>query len=319
MATVGELTYAPAWKLRELIGTRQISPVELVKSTFARIEELNPRLNAFLTVTADLALQQAKAAEDAVMRGDELGPLHGVPTSIKDLEGVEGVRQTNGSLLYRDSVSGRDSLCVERLRSAGAVFVGKTNTPEFGAAGTTENRLGDACRNPWDPNRTAGGSSGGAAATVAAGVTSIAQGSDGGGSVRIPASFCGVFGMKATQGRVPRRSTGLHSYHPLNNSAVGPISRDVRDSAVMLSVMSGPSLDAEDGTMPTVPPDFSAALGRGVKGLRVAWSEDFGGVPVDPGVVEICARAAAVFAEMGADVEHADFRPDPPEAVLENL
>jgi aspartyl-tRNA(Asn)/glutamyl-tRNA(Gln) amidotransferase subunit A len=303
--------------VRELIVARKLSPVEVVEAALRRIGELDGRLHAFITVTDGLAMQQARDAERAVIRGDELGPLHGVPVSIKDLEGVKGVRQTNGSLLHSEDVSGRDALCVERLRSAGAIIIGKTNTPEYGAAGTTENRLGAPTANPWDLSRTAGGSSGGAAASVAAGITAFAQGSDGGGSVRIPASFCGIFGIKATQGRVPRRSSGVHSFHPLNNSSVGPLSRDVRDSAVALTVLSGPALDAEAGTIDTPPPDFTKALGRGVKGLRIAWSPDFGGVAVDHEVVEVCERAAKLFEEMGADVDRSDFKPDAPEAVFD--
>ncbi len=312
-----ELAFTPAWKLREMIEHRKLSPVELADFTLKRVEALNPKLNAFLTVTADLAMQQAREAESAVMRGSRLGSLHGIPVSIKDLEGVRGVRFTHGSLLYQHEVADQDALCVERLKAAGAVIAGKTNTPEFGAAGTTENLLGEACKNPWDLNRTPGGSSGGAAASVAAGITAIAQGSDGGGSVRIPASFSGIFGMKPTQGRIPRRRGGAHSYFPINNSAVGPLSRDVRDSAVMLNVMSGPAADSEYGTIPSRPPDFTQALDRGVRGLRMAWSHDFGGAPVDPEVVEICGKAVRSFADMGANVEHCEYRPDSTEAVFD--
>ena len=314
-----DLAFAPAWKLRDLIASRQLSPVELAELTLRRIEALNPRLNAFLTVTADLALHAAREAEHAVMKGARLGPLHGIPVSIKDLEGVKGVRLTSGSLMHRDDIADMDSLCVERIKAAGAIIVGKTNTPEFGAAGTTENLLGEPCRNPWDLERTPGGSSGGAAASVAAGVTAIAQGSDGGGSVRIPASFSGIYGIKATQGRAPRRHSGPHSYHPLNNSSVGPMSRDVRDSAVLLNVLSGPAPDAESGTIQSPPPDLTQALGRGVRGLRIAWSHDFGGSPVDHEVLDICGRAAKVFEELGAHVEHTEFKPDDPQAVFESF
>ncbi len=314
-----DLAFTPAWKLREMIERREISPVELTEFALRRVQALNPRLNAFLTVTPDLAMHAAKEAEKAVMHGGRLGPLHGIPVSIKDLEAVKGVRLTSGSLMHKDDVADHDSLCVERIKAAGGVIVGKTNTPEFGAAGTTENRLGEPCRNPWDLERTPGGSSGGAAASVAAGVTAIAQGSDGGGSVRIPASFSGIYGIKPTQGRAPRRRTGLHSYHPLNNSTVGPLSRDVRDSAILLNVMSGPAPDAESGTIQSHPPDFTQALGRGVRGLRIAWSQDFGGAPVDREVADICSKAAHTFSELGAHVEHAEFRPDDPQAVLENF
>jgi aspartyl-tRNA(Asn)/glutamyl-tRNA(Gln) amidotransferase subunit A len=317
MAERDDLTFTPAHRLRELIGRKELSPVELTELTLRRIEQLNPELNAFVTVTADLALDAARKAEAEGMRGTALGPLHGIPVSIKDLEGVAGVRFTRGSLLHQDDVCDRDALCVERLRAAGAIIVGTTNTPEFGAAGTTENRIGPPCRNPWNRERTSGGSSGGAAASVAAGITAVAQGSDGGGSIRIPASFCGIYGIKATQGRVPRRHSGLHSWHPLNNSSAGPMTRDVRDAAMLLNVLAGPGPETEYGTIQTPPPDFTSAIGRGVRGLTIAWSPDFGGVPVDPEVVETCARAARVFDELGARVEETAFKPDDPLAVLD--
>jgi len=315
VAKADDLAFQPAHRLRELIRRREVSPVELTELALSRIERLNPRLNAFITVAPDLTMDAACAAEAAVMRGDPLGPLHGIPTSIKDLEAVKGVRLTSGSLLHRDDVAESDALCTERIKAAGAIIVGKTNTPEFGASGTTENRLGEPCRNPWDTERTPGGSSGGAAASVAAGITPIAQGSDGGGSVRIPCSFSGIYGIKATQGRAPRRHAGPLSWHPLNNSSVGPMSRDVRDAAILLQALSGPGPDAEPGTIETEPPDFEAAVGRGVSGLRIAWSPDFGGAPVDPEIVEICARAARLFDQMGATVEETPYRPDNPEAV----
>jgi aspartyl-tRNA(Asn)/glutamyl-tRNA(Gln) amidotransferase subunit A len=317
MTSTDDLAFTPAHVLREMIDRRAVSPVELTEATLRRIAELDPTLNAFLTVTADLAMDAARKAEAATMRGSATGPLHGIPISIKDLEGVAGVRYTRGSLLHRDDVAERDALSVERIRAAGAIIVGTTNTPEFGASGTTENLLGGPCRNPWNLERTPGGSSGGAAASVAAGITPIAQGSDGGGSIRIPASFCGLYGIKATQGRVPRRHFGLASWHPLNNSSVGPIARDVRDAATLLNVLAGPGPDVEFGTIPTPPPDFTSALGRGVRGLRIAWSPDFGGVPVDPEIVEICARAARAFEELGARVEETAFTPDEHGTVLD--
>ena len=319
MAHADGLAFQPAHRLTELIRRKEVSPVELTELALSRIERLNPKLNAFITVTPDLAMDAAREAEEAVMRGDALGPLHGIPTSIKDLEGVKGVRLTNGSLLHRDDVAESDALCTQRIKAAGAVIVGKTNTPEFGASGTTENRLGEPCRNPWDTERTPGGSSGGAAASVVAGITPIAQGSDGGGSVRIPSSFSGVYGIKATQGRVPRRHAGPLSWHPLNNSSVGPMARDVRDAATLLRALSGPAPDAEPGTIETEPPDFEASVGRGVDGLRIAWSPDFGGVPVDPEIVEICGRAAGTFEQMGAAVEQTEYRPDDPDAVHDSF
>ena len=310
MPSDSDLAFTPAYQLRELIAQKQVSPVELTEASLRRIEALNPRLNAFLTVTADAALASAREAEQAVQRGDALGPLHGVPTSFKDLAPTKGVRTTRGSLAYDDWVPDYDDIVVERTIGAGAVSLGKTNTPEFGLSATTENRLGDDCRNPWDTGRTSGGSSGGAAASVAAGISSIAQGSDGGGSIRIPSGLCGVYGIKPTQGRVPRRDTGSGSWFPVNFSCQGPIARTVRDAAIFLQVMAGPHPEAETLTIAGEPPDYVAALDRGVRGLRVAWSPALGSAAVDPEVRESAARAAQVFDELGASVEEEDLELD---------
>jgi Asp-tRNA(Asn)/Glu-tRNA(Gln) amidotransferase A subunit family amidase len=319
MPTDSDLAWTPAHKLRAMVASKAVSPVELTRLALRRIEQHNGRVNAFLTVIGDQAIDAARRAEQAVIRGESLGPLHGIPVSIKDLEGVAGVRQTNGCLVYRDNVSPADALPTERLRRAGAIIVGKTNTSEFGHIGTNENRLGDACRNPWNTECTSGASSGGAGASVAAGMTAIAQGSDGGGSIRIPSGLCGIYGIKPSQGRVPRRASGIDSWHPVNFSNVGPMTRDVRDAAIMLQVLAGPAADAEPGTIEVEPPDFVAALGRGVKGLRMAWSSDIGGVPVDPEVVEIASRAAQAFSELGATVDEADFKIDDSQAVFDNF
>lgn len=314
-----ELIWTPAHKLHQLIRTKQISPVELMQASLDRIDELNPTLNAFLAVMHDEALEGARLAEKAVMDGEEIGPLHGIPVSIKDLEAVAGVRQTNGCLVDKDFVPDTDSMAAERVRHAGAVIVGKTNTSEFGHIGTNENRLGDACRNPWDPACTSGASSGGAGASVGSGMTAIAQGSDGGGSIRIPSAFCGIYGIKASQGRVPRRSKGLDSWHPINTSCVGAMARDVRDAAILLQALAGPAPDAEFGTLQDEPPDFAAAFHRGVRGLRIAWSPDLGGVPVDPEVAAITKAAAEVFEGLGAHLEAPEFKMDDPQAVFDTF
>ena len=214
-----ELAVTPAYRLRELIGAKQLSPVELTEACLRRVDALNPELNAFLTVCADEALRDTRTAEEAVQRGDSLGPLHGIPTSIKDLLPTKGVRTTRGSLIFKDWVPEEDDLLVARIREAGAIILGKTNTPEFGSGGgVTENRLGRYCRNPWDPALTSGASSGGAAVSVATGMNPIAHGTDGAGSIRIPASFCGIYGIMGTQGRVPRRNTGPESWSPVHFS-----------------------------------------------------------------------------------------------------
>ena len=305
-----ELAFAPAWQLREMIDSRQVSIVELTELYLRRIEELNPRLNAYLTITADEAMASARASEEALLRGESTGPLHGIPISIKDLELTKGVRSTMGSLIYQDFVPDQDSVVVERVRGSGAIILGKTNTPEFGFSGTTENRLGDACRNPWDPSRTSGGSSGGAAAGLAAGLSALATGSDGGGSIRIPCGFSGLYGIKPSQGRVPRYGgVGRPAYNMTSQS--GPMARNVRDAAMLLQVLAGP--DSRDvGCTRTQPPEFVAALDEAPRGLRVAWSPDLGYAAVDPEVVKAVSNAARVFDEMGCTVDEPGLKLDDP-------
>ena len=297
------LAFAPAYEQAALIASKQVSPVELAAMYFERIERLDSRLNAYLTLTRDEAMAAARAAEDAVMRGGELAPLHGVPISIKDLQMTKGVRTTMGSLAYKDQVPDADSAVVERVRASGAVMLGKTNTPEFGLLGANENRLGEECRNPWDAARTSGASSGGAGAAVAAGLCALGTGGDGGGSIRIPASFCGIYGIKPTQGRVSSFS-GVPPAAPTGNllSQQGPMSRTVRDSAILLQALAG--YDGRDVSSLRAPvPDFVGALDRDISGLRIAWSADYGYAGVDPEVIEISAAAARVFEGLGCSVD----------------
>ena len=312
MASVDErLAFAPATELRELIASKQVSPVEVTGLYFDRIERLDSQLNSYLTVTRDEGMEMAKAAEKAVVRGDDLGLLHGLPISIKDLEMSRGIRTTGGSLAFKDRVPDEDSIVVERVRRAGAVILGKTNTPEFGLLGQTYNRLGDHCRNPWNTERTTGGSSGGAGASVIAGLCSLATGSDGGGSIRIPASYCGVYGIKPTQGRVPRYSGAAAPVVANQTSQSGPMTRTVRDSALLLQVLAGH--DRRDASsLRETPPDLLAALDRDARGLRVAWSPDYGYAAVDPEVVGVASRAAQVFEELGCAVEDSDLSLDSP-------
>jgi len=309
-----ELAFCPAYELRKLIADKKVSPVEVTEMYLRRIASLDPQLNSYLTVTADLALAAASEAEQAVMAGQPLGPLHGVPVSIKDLEVTKGFCSTMGSLIFKDTIPELDSIVVERVRQAGAILLGKTNTPEFGLLGMTENRLGDSCRNPWNRERTSGGSSGGAGAAVAAGLCSLATGSDGGGSIRIPSSFCGIYGIKPSQGRVPRFG-GLGRPAISQFSQSGPMTRTVRDAAILLQALAGP--DARDvSCMREAAPDFLAALDEDIKGLRIGWSPDFGYAAVDPEVVSITSQAAKVFeAELSCIVENADIpleEPFPP-------
>ena len=312
------LAFAPASELAALIADKQASPVELTALYFERIERLDSQLNAYLTLCRDEAMQAAKDAENAVMRGDALGPLHGVPISVKDLELTKGIRTTSGSLPFKDRIPDEDSIVVERVKAAGAIILGKTNTPEFGHRGTTENLLGEPCRNPWNTERTPGGSSGGAAAALAAGMCAIATGSDGGGSVRIPASFCGLYGIKPTQGRVPRYNGRAAPAVANQLSQSGPISRTVRDSAILLQALAG--WDARDaGSLRDAPADYITALDRDISGLRIGWSPDFGYAAVDSEVVDVCSKAAQIFGEMGCAPDDSGFTLDSPQEAFRAL
>ncbi len=284
------------------IRAGEVSAVELVTASLEAIERGNPALNAFTVVLADDALAQAREADTAVGRGEQ-GPLLGVPITIKDHIWMRGVRATNGSLAYRDFVPEVDCEAVARLRAAGAVIVGKTNNPEFCYRGTTDNRVFGLTRNPWNLARTPGGSSGGAGASVAAGMTPLALGTDGGGSVRIPASFCGVVGHKPTFGLVPKEP-GFKGWKTL--SVDGPITRSVRDAALALSVMAGPAA-ADDMTYPVPAQDYVAAATeeRDLTSLRVAYSVDLGFAPVDPGVRTAFAVALEALSNLGCQLTDA--------------
>ena len=312
------LAFSPASELRALIADKQVSPVELTELYFERIDRLDTQLHAYLTLCRDEAMRAARYAESAVMQGDDLGPLHGVPISIKDLELTKGVRTTSGCLVFKDRIPDEDSIVVERVKASGAIILGKTNTPEFGHRGTTENKLGDACRNPWNTERTPGGSSGGAAAALAAGLCAISTGSDGGGSVRIPASFCGLYSIKPTQGRVPRYGGRAAPAVANQLSQSGPITRTVRDSAILLQALAG--WDGRDAaSLRDTPGDYLAALNRDVSGLRIGWSPDFGYAAVDPEVVDVCGKAAQVFGEIGCEVGDSGFSLDAPQEAFRVL
>src|SRR5438270_9096376 len=294
------LDYAPATDLVEAIRTRRLSPVEVLEDVLQRAERLQPSLHAFMTIDADRARDAARDAEAAVTRGDSLGPLHGLPVSVKDLEPTAGLRTTYGSKFFEDFVPDVDGTGAGRLRSAGAILFAKSNTPHFGYKDLCDNLLGPPTRNPWNLERTPGGSSGGAAAAVAAGIGPLAHGSDGAGSIRIPAALCGVFGFKPSLGLVP--------YWPnpdfwAARSHTGPLARSVRDAALMLNAIVGP--DRRDPISLDLPArDWLAACEAGdLKGLRVAWSADFGYAAVDPEVRRQTAAAAARFAELGCVVE----------------
>ncbi len=299
-----ELCFTPAVELAARIRRKELSPVEVFDAFAARIEALNPKLNAFCTLVLDRAREEARQAEAAVMRGDPLGPIHGLPVGIKDLVPTAGIRTTFGSKLYAENVPQVDAEVVRRIRAAGGIIVGKTTTPEFGHKGVTDSPLFGISRNPWNPERTPGGSSGGSAAAVAAGMVPLAQGSDGGGSIRIPASFCGIFGPKPSYGLVSRAPT-LDYFTTLSH--LGPMTRTVADGVLFLKAMAG--YDPKDPyslPFPIERLDEVLAGAESLRGLKVAWSPTLGYAPVEAEVLEITAGAVRAFEELGATVEEAD-------------
>jgi aspartyl-tRNA(Asn)/glutamyl-tRNA(Gln) amidotransferase subunit A len=299
------IAYLSASDLRDLYRTKALSPVEVTHAILDRIERLNPMLNAFTVVTAELALNQARAAERAYAAGDA-PPLAGMPTSIKDLTPTRGIRTARGSLIDAGWVPEEDAPVVERLYAAGVVMLGKTNTPELGWKGDSGNRVFGPSFNPWNLEKSPGGSSGGAAAAVAAGLGPLAQGSDGAGSIRIPAAFCGIFGLKQSFGLVPQYPPSAVG----DLSHLGPMTRTVRDAAMMLNAMAG--ADVRDRLSWSSGIDYERDLDAGVRGLRVAWSPTLGYAQVASDVLEKSERAAMVFRELGCDVHQVDpGLPDP--------
>ena len=304
-----DLMYLPAWKQRELLGRREVSSLELTQSAFRRITALDPKLNAFVTLDEEGALARAKQADKEMAAGRSLGPLHGIPISVKDLELTKGLKTTLGSELFKDWVPEFDSAVVERIRAAGAVILGKTNTPEFGNREETFTNIFPACNNPWNTDRMPGGSSGGAAASVASGMCAVATGTDGGGSVRLPAGFCGIFGHKPTQGRVPRfGGRGRPAYNAAATS--GPMTNDVRDGAVLSQIMSGHD-PRDPGSLRTPVPDYLRDLEKGVEGMRIGVSLTFGYAAVDDSVAQAVEEAGRALEELGATVEDANLSFDP--------
>jgi amidase len=299
-----DLCFLTATELARRIRAREVSVTEVIQAHLAQIDRVNPRVNAIVTLTAERALAEARAKDDALARGAAPGPLFGLPVAHKDLVPTRGIRTTYGSPIYRDHVPDQDALLVERLRAAGAVTIGKTNTPEFGAGSQTFNEVFGRTLNPYDPTKTCGGSSGGAAVALACGMVPIADGSDTGGSLRNPASFCNVVGLRGAVGRVPPWPTDtlwatLH--------VPGPMARTVADVALMLSAMAGPDRRAPIAIAETGD-RFRAPLGRDFKGVRIAWSRDLGGLPVDRRVTATLDAQRATFDALGCRVE--DGQPD---------
>ncbi|MDP3039607.1 MAG: amidase [Deltaproteobacteria bacterium] len=298
-----DMGFMPATEMIAAIKKKTLSPREIVEALLARVEKINPKVNAYCTVVPEMALEAAKKAEAEIRQGGKLGPLHGIPVSIKDLTLTAGIRTTFGSKIFEHHVPTEDALIVQRLKAAGAIVIGKTNTPEFGAGANTYNAVFGATRNPWKLSHTCGGSSGGAAVALACGLGPLATGSDLGGSLRIPASFCGVVGFRTSAGRVPI----YPSFMGWDTLAVeGPMARTVGDTALMLSVIAG----ADDRSPISLPGDgreFLAAVEHpNIRGFKVAWSADLKVSPVDREIEAVASAAAKRFTELGCTVEQAE-------------
>jgi len=294
-----DICFLSAIELENFIRKKELSAREVMESHLLQIEQVNPKVNAIVTFLPEQAMEQAKAADEALARGKAIGPLHGLPIAHKDLVLTKGIRTTYGSLAFKDFIPQEDEIIVERLRNAGAINIGKTNVPEFGAGSQTYNEVFGETLNPYDPSKTCGGSSGGAAVALACGMIPIADGSDLGGSLRNPANFCNVVGFRPSPGRVPVWPDFV-GWYPL--SVEGPMARTVQDTALMLSAIAGPDPRApisitEPGNL------FSKPLERGFKNVRIAWSPDLGTLPVDPRVTEVIEKQHHVFEDMGCRVE----------------
>jgi amidase len=296
-----DLCFTPAVDLARLLRSRDLSARELLDAFLNRIHRINPQLNAIVTLAEEQATAEAAAADKAAAHGESRGVLHGLPIAVKDLADTAGIRTTYGSPLYANHVPDADAPHVALLKAAGAIIIGKTNTPEFGAGSQTFNPVFGVTRNPWDTRMTPGGSSGGAAAAVAAGLLPFADGSDLAASVRNPAAMCSLVGLRTTPGTIP---SGGDFFNPL--PVLGPIARSAEDAALLLAAMRGhdPELPlARPGTADTAPGTTNS-----VAGLRVAWSADLGGLPVEPEVARVLARARELLAEAGAVI--VDAEPD---------
>jgi len=285
------------------VASRELSPVAVVEAALARIAALNPRLNAIVTLNPE-ALDDARALEQRIARGEPVGPLAGVPVGIKDVTQVKGLRTTFGSPLYAEHLPEQDALVVQRLRAADAIILGKTNTPEFAAGGNTWNDVFGRTRNPWNPDKSAGGSTGGGAVGLATGMIALAEGTDLGGSLRIPASFCGIVGLRPSPGLVPTVPTDF-VWDTLQVS--GPMARTALDVALMLQAIAGPSASSPL-RQPIERRDFVAAVDKGpLPGLRVAYCADIARIGIDPAVEAVCRQAADRLAQHGVHVDRIDL------------
>ncbi len=304
IVTANDICALTAVEMARRLRAKELSAHDVMTAHLDRIAQINPRLNAIVTLVADQAMTGAREADEALARGDDVGPLHGLPIAHKDLQLTRGIRTTFGSPIFGDFIPDEDSLIVERLRAAGAIMVGKTNTPEFGAGSQTFNPVFGSTLNPYDETKTCGGSSGGAAVALACGMVPLADGSDMGGSLRNPASFCSVVGLRPSPGRVPTWPAA-DAWSTL--SVDGPMGRTVADVALMLGAIAGPD---PRSPISLAPPDraFSSRLGRDVSGLRVAWWKNLGGVAVDPHVRSAVDAQRTIFESLGCRV--CDAEPD---------
>jgi len=302
-----QLCFTSAVEMARLIRAKKLSAREALDEHLKQIGRVNPKVNAIVTLVAEMAVEAAARADEMQARGEQLGPLHGLPVAHKDLFDTRGILTTYGSPIYKDHFPTEDNIVVERMRRAGAIIVGKTNTPEFGAGSQTFNTVFGATRNPYDLSKTCGGSSGGAAVALACGMVPVASGSDAGGSLRNPAAFCNIVGFRPSSGRVPNPKAGF-AWSTL--STMGCMGRSVADLALSLSTIAGP--DPNTPLAINEPGDvFARPLDRSFKGVRVAWFKDLGGVPFDPRVRSVVNTHRATFESLGCVVEQAepDFSP----------
>jgi len=301
-----DICFMSACEMAEKIKTQELTSVEITEAIIERIEKINPIINAYCTTTFDLAREMAKKADDAVKKGEKLGLLNGIPTSIKDLGMVKGVRTTFGSKIHEDFIPEEDAIYVKRLRDAGCVILGKTNTPEFGFKGVTDNLIFGVTKNPWKLDRTTGGSSGGAGAAVASGLGPLAQGSDGGGSIRHPSCFCGLYGIKPSFGRVPIYPRLKLMAQTL--SVVGPIVRYVKDAALMLDVMKGP-FEGDRYTLPKDNVNYIESIENKPDKLKIGYTLDLGIIKaIDPEVKKKFLDAVQKFEKLDWSVEKSSIR-----------
>ena len=296
-----DICFMPACEMAEKIKTQELSSQEITEIIIERIEKINPIINAYCTPTFEWARETALKADNAVKNGEKLGLLHGVPLSIKDEMPIKGIRTTFGSKLYENNIPDQDDIAVKRLKDAGSVILGKTNMPEFGLIGTTYNFIFGTTKNPWNFERTCGGSSGGAAAAVVSGLSPLALGADGGGSIRIPSCLCGAYGIKPSFGRVPvYPTTGIH-YDSLIH--YGPIVRHVKDAALMLDVIKGPH-DADTYTLPEDNINYFEKVNEKPSNLKIGYSLDLGFAKViNSEVKESFLNSVQKFEEFGWNVE----------------